>query len=198
MAHSSQTGPAASWLSPEPEVARYVAFLRAINVGQHTVKMADLRRSFEAIGLASVESFIASGNVGFEADAVDEAGLERRSETALQGDLGYRVDTFVRTSKELSEIAAHRPFDGLDVESRGWRLFIVLVGSRPKPETAARLTALSSELDAFEVRNREIYWLVRGRYGDSKFSGALLERTLEMPATVRGAPTVRKIAARFS
>jgi len=50
---------------------RYVAFLRAINVGGHVVTMAQLKRAFEAVPLASVETFIASGNVIFESRSTD-------------------------------------------------------------------------------------------------------------------------------
>ena len=42
---------------------RYAAFLRAINVGGHIVKMDRLRTLFEAAGFRGVETFIASGNV---------------------------------------------------------------------------------------------------------------------------------------
>ena len=42
---------------------KYVALLRAINVGGHTVKMDRLRRLFEELGFKNVETFIASGNV---------------------------------------------------------------------------------------------------------------------------------------
>ena len=45
---------------------RFIAFLRAINVGGHNVTMKELRGLFEALGLKSVETFIASGNVIFE------------------------------------------------------------------------------------------------------------------------------------
>ncbi|HXW01123.1 MAG TPA: DUF1697 domain-containing protein, partial [Anaerolineae bacterium] len=48
---------------------KYIAFLRAINVGGHTVKMDYLRRLFEEMGFSKVETFIASGNVIFEAVA---------------------------------------------------------------------------------------------------------------------------------
>jgi uncharacterized protein (DUF1697 family) len=44
---------------------KYVAFLRAINVGGHTVKMDHLRRLFEALGFTNVETFIASSDVVF-------------------------------------------------------------------------------------------------------------------------------------
>ena len=85
---------------------------------------------------------------------------------------------------------------GLDIDGPGWRLFVVFVGTPPAPELVDRLMALRSGIDEFEVRGREIYWLVRGLFSDSKLSGAL-ERTLGMPATVRGAPTVRKIASKY-
>lgn len=55
---------------------RYIAFLRAINVGGHTVKMDRLREIFEALGFSNVETFIASGNVVFETTARDPAALE--------------------------------------------------------------------------------------------------------------------------
>ena len=46
---------------------RYIAFLRAINVGGHnTVKMDFLRQLFESLGFSNVETFIASGNIVFE------------------------------------------------------------------------------------------------------------------------------------
>jgi len=48
--------------------ARYVALLRAINVGGHVVKMDVLRKHFTKLGFTNVETFIASGNVLFDAD----------------------------------------------------------------------------------------------------------------------------------
>lgn len=44
---------------------RFIAFLRAINVGGRNIKMDDLRALLEAMGLTNVETFIASGNVIF-------------------------------------------------------------------------------------------------------------------------------------
>ena len=93
---------------------RFVAFLRAINVGGHVVKMDQLRQLFEALGFAKVETFIASGNVIFEAKSKDTNALQRRIEKHLHQALGYEVVTFLRTLEELDKVANHRPF----VESR--------------------------------------------------------------------------------
>ena len=92
-------------------MTRYVAFLRAINVGGRRVKMDHLRKLFEALGTSNVETFIASGNVIFDSEADDPRVLERKIEDHLQESLGYEVATFVRSTSELAGIARYRPFD---------------------------------------------------------------------------------------
>ena len=54
---------------------RYVAFLRAINVGGHIVKMDALKKSFVRLGFDDVDTFIASGNVLFSSRSKDPAKL---------------------------------------------------------------------------------------------------------------------------
>ena len=89
---------------------RYVAFLRAINVGGHVVKMDHLRTLFEEIGLTEVETFIASGNVLFNSPSKSGPALERKIEKQLRTALGYEVATFVRTHAEVQQVAAYEPF----------------------------------------------------------------------------------------
>src|SRR5262249_4837424 len=89
---------------------RLIAFLRAINVGGNTVKMEQLRSLFEALGLSNVETFIASGNVIFEAPTTNPRSLERQIERHLQQSLGYEVATFIRSATELEAIAQYKPF----------------------------------------------------------------------------------------
>src|ERR1700730_6560978 len=103
---------------------KYVAFLRAINVGGHTVKMDHLRGLFEAIGFANVETFIASGNVIFDAKSRNTLALERKIEKHLQETLGYKVATFVRATTELAEVAAYKPFDDSELAADGNVVYI--------------------------------------------------------------------------
>ena len=81
---------------------KYAAFLRAINVGGHVVKMDRLRTLFEAAGFRGAETFIASGNVVFESSRKSAGDLERAIETHLKKALGYPVATFVRSMPETS------------------------------------------------------------------------------------------------
>ncbi len=94
--------------------ARHIAFLRAINVGGHTVTMDRLRRLFGKMGFRGVETFIASGNVVFDAPG-STATAEKTIEAALGKALGYDVATFVRTPAELAAVTAYEAFDAADV-----------------------------------------------------------------------------------
>jgi uncharacterized protein (DUF1697 family) len=73
---------------------RYVAFLRAINVGGRTVTMERLRALFSDIGFSNVETFIASGNVIFDSKSAAPTTLEKDIERQLEASLGYSVATF--------------------------------------------------------------------------------------------------------
>jgi uncharacterized protein (DUF1697 family) len=182
--------------SPENK-RRYIAFLRAINVGGRTVKMDHLRRLFTEMGFTNVETFIASGNVIFEADEPDAAVLERVIEAGLQSGLGYRVDTFIRTPAELAAVAATWPFGDADREM-SHSFYVAFLGAPPDEAGHERLMACTTPVDAFHVEGREVYWLRRDALGESSFAGGLLEKALGMPATVRNGRTVGKIVQKYS
>lgn len=177
---------------------RYVAFLRAINVGGHVVKMDALRRMFEAVGLSEVETVIASGNVLFGSPSKSSKMLEKKIEGHLHQKLGYEVATFVRTPSEMAGVVAHKPFKASELVVPSNSLYIGFLPDAPAAAATKRLLAFANDIDEFHVQGREIYWLRRKKFSESKFSGAQLERTLEMPMTLRNVTTVRKIAAKFT
>jgi len=174
-------------------MATMIAFLRAINVGGHTVKMEVLRGLFTQLGLNGVKTFIASGNVLFETGQEDRTALEAAIEQRLQDRLGYAVATFLRTPAELTDLVHYDPFPQLDVSQAGSRIYVGFLKSQPSPAAVARLAELRSDLDEFQVHRREVYWLCRTLSSESAFSGAVLEKVLEMPATMRNMTTARKI-----
>ncbi len=176
-------------------MTRYVAFLRAINVGGHVVKMEDLRRLFEAMGLANVETFIQSGNVIFDSPARKAAPLESKIERQLQQALGYEVVTFVRSLTELVGIAQYDPFDGAE-RAAGATLYVAFLRATLGKDAQRSLMALRTENFDFHAHQREVYWL-RRQQEEPVVSGAFLEKALGVPATVRNATTVRKIAAKY-
>ena len=177
-------------------MSRFIAFLRAINVGGHTVRMDDLCRLFESLGFSSVETFIASGNVVFETTTKDATALEKQIEHRLREALGYQVATFIRTDAELAEIANYKPFRASDLET-AVALNIAFLADRLDDKSKKKLMALRTDIDDLHVHGREIYWLCRKKQSESTFSNAVLEKTLGRPSTLRGANTVKKMAAKY-
>lgn len=178
-------------------MARYVAFLRAINVGGHVVKMTELRKLFESLGLAGIETFIASGNVVFESAAKPDRVFEQKIEAHLKKHLGYGVDTFVRSLPELKAIADYRPFSAADFDLDRSTLYVGFLATRPSPSAARTVNSLRTSNEAFHVHGREFYWISTVGIGQSAFTGATLEKTLATPATLRNINTVRRLVAKY-
>ena len=63
-------------------MTRYAAFLRGVNLGKRTVKSAELKAAFEAMGFGNVKTLLASGNVLF--DAKSAKGLREKIESGLE------------------------------------------------------------------------------------------------------------------
>ncbi|MDB4878462.1 MAG: hypothetical protein JWM41_4908 [Gemmatimonadetes bacterium] len=174
---------------------RYIALLRAINVGGHVVKMDRLCELFEALGFANVSTFIASGNVIFESPAIDTQKLERRIEKQLSDALGYEVATFIRTPAELEAAIRYQAFPGVP---ESCPLAIGFLGDAPDAAVCEAVAALRTEVDEFHVHGRELYWLCRAGMGGSLVPGKVLSRALGgKPVTTRNVTTVRKLATKY-
>lgn len=173
---------------------RYVAFLRAVNVGGRVVKMATLKRIFMDLRLAEVETFIASGNVIFTSP-VDAASLEPNIEEGLHTTLGYPVVTFLRTTQEVAAVAERDPF-GVTMPPGG-RTYVGFLRHRPSPSVRRKVAELTTPTERFEVHGRELYWLCTIPSMESIISGATLERVLGQAATLRNLNTVRRLAIKY-
>jgi uncharacterized protein (DUF1697 family) len=176
---------------------KYVAFLRAINVGGHIVKMDHLRQLFETLGLSNVETFIASGNVIFDSASKNTKTLEKKIESLLHQTFGYPVATFIRSTSELALIANYKPFEESELSADGNTLYIILTADELSIESKLKLQAFTTEVDDFHANGREVYWLSRKKISESKVSGAQLERAMAMPGTMRNANTLKRLAAKY-
>ena len=181
-------------------MTRYVAFLRGLNVGGHTVKMEALRKHFEELGFENVSTFIASGNVIFETATPKSksAALEKKIENALQQALGYEVATFLRTDKEVAQVAEHDAFPKIKPKD-GDTSYITFLRDTPDAATRRRILALSNDEDVLHLHGRELYWLRRaGGMIDSTISDSDWKKAFgKQPTTVRNTNTLRRLAAKL-
>jgi uncharacterized protein (DUF1697 family) len=164
-------------------MTRYIALLRAVNVGgTGKLPMADLRTLCEDAGFTRVETYIASGNVVFESKATAlavKAGLEAR----LLRCAGKPVGVMVRTAPEILSVLKFNPF--LDGDPS--RTYAIFLDRSPPPDALDRAAGVSEE--RLFLGGREIYVHYPSGMGRSK---------LKIPAaktgTARNMNTVGKLA----
>ncbi len=169
----------------------YIAFLRGINIGGHTVKMEQLREMFGMLDLGNPQTYIQSGNVFFSTARTDRACVQQEIEQHLAQSLGYAVPVFLRTREELSQTIAVAPFAG-QVPGADTRYFIVFT-SAPSDVPLPYLTPKGD----FEVVGRNgpdlymISHIINGRPGNPVF----LEKQFGVQSTSRFYHTTIKILA---
>jgi uncharacterized protein (DUF1697 family) len=172
---------------------RYVALLRAVNVGKRQMKMERLREALENIKLRNVETYIASGNALFDSTASAEA-LEARIEKQLLAVFGFEVPIMLRTASEMRAVAAYEAFPGLGPPPKEGALYIGFLKSAPTKANVGNLIKFADKVNHFCVHGREVYWDTRDRTTMLKILGRPLDKALGVPATFRNTNVVRALA----
>ncbi len=85
---------------------RYIAFLRAVNVGGRFVKMAELREALTAAGFDGVETHIQSGNVLVGSRRRSSPSVATELERCLGEWAGFDIPAIVRTPAEVTDLVA--------------------------------------------------------------------------------------------
>jgi uncharacterized protein (DUF1697 family) len=164
-------------------MTRYIALLRAVNVGgTGKLPMSELRALCEESGFTRVETYIASGNVVFDSRAA-AAKVKSELEARLLAHAGKPVGVVVRTAMEMQAVLAANPFPGAEPN---YTYAIFLDHSAPR-DALERVTGQGDE--KLILGDREIFVRYPGGMGRSK---------LKIPAaktgTARNMNTVAKLA----
>jgi uncharacterized protein (DUF1697 family) len=146
-------------------MTRYAAFLRGVNLGKRTVKSAELKIAFEAMGFAGVRTLLASGNVLF--DAPGDTGLKARIEAGLERQFGFPVGTVLRTIDELRALVKADPFGGR-TEDDDTKLYVTFLEGR-EPMPFALPYDVEGDFSVVHLTQGEVFILAfrkpDGRYG---------------------------------
>lgn len=175
---------------------RLIALLRGINVGGHRVTMDALKAHVFTLKLKHVETVLASGNVIFDGPSSNLASLEQRLEKHLAAALGFEVATFIRTAPEIVAIAKFRAFPTL---AAGDSVYVQFFRAAPDAALQRAILALQSDVDAFRLHGRELFWRCRGRISEVSLAWPKLEKLMKsVAATSRNLATVEKLALRVA
>jgi len=178
------------------QTTRYVAFLRAINVGgKRMIKMEALRRDFESAGYQNVRTFIASGNVIFDATETDPDSLARKIEKKLLKAFGHDVTVMVLTLSELQRAVKSNPFKNIKA-SKEVMLFVSFLSAEPDKKLKLPRQSVAESVDVIALKGRAAFLVAHhkkdGRFG---FPNNFLEKEFNVAATTRNWTTVCKVAA---
>ena len=173
----------------------HVAFLRAINVGgRAVVKMPDLKAAFERAGCRSVRTFIASGNVLFDAPAKLPGTLRTRIAGELVKLFGKEPGVCYRTLDEIDALIDAAPFGRL-VADTTLKFYVAFMDRVPARIPNLPLVVEKELVEITAIRAADVLIVSRrkpnGMYG---FPNACVEE-LGVVATSRNWNTVTKVAA---
>lgn len=174
-------------------MTRYVALLRAVNVGGRKVTMKELREMAEGVGLSNARTLLASGNLVFETKKTAPAKLEATLEAAVEKTFGLFSDVMVRDPAEWRAIIDANPFPK---KAKADPAHLVVAVGKAAPDAKA----LSAWLENFRAKYDKGEQLkVIGRdmfidYGDSIGQSKLLIPKKLFTGTARNWNTTLKIA----
>lgn len=163
---------------------RYVALLRAVNVGKTgKLPMVDLKAMCGQAGFLQVQTYIASGNVVFGGDDAP-AQLKAALETRLRDYAGRPVGVIIRSAAEMQAVLAANPFpDAVPSQT-----VVIFLDEPPPRDALARAAGQRDEV--MHLGEREIFVHYASGIGRSK---------LKIPAastgTARNMATVARLAA---
>lgn len=178
-------------------MARYAAFLRAVNLGSARKAPSNkLVAAFESAGFEDVATFRTSGNVAFTASGGGKGELTERIEAGLQEELGFEVPVFLRTEAEMESIAGERPFPARAVEGSKGKLQVALLLETPSAAARKRVMSLASERDRLSFKGTELYWLPSGGTQQSNLDMKALDRAIGLN-TLRTQGTIEQMASKF-
>lgn len=173
-----------------PRVQPWVVLLRAVNVGgSGRMTMADLRAAVHDAGFPDAITYLQSGNLVLTSPG-PAATIAGAVERAIASALGFSTHAMVRAAPQMQAIASPPPT--IDPDPVG--LAVAFCKSRPTAAARDALAARDFGRDHATPHGTECYLRYPDGMGRSKMTGAVLERVLGVPVTVRNWKVTRALA----
>ena len=173
---------------------RYVALLRAVNVGGRKVTMAELKVAAGELGYENARTLVASGNLVFDAKKTAPAKLEAALEAAIETTFKLKSEVMVRDPADWAAIIKANPFPK---KAKDDPAHLVCVVCKDKPDTDAINAFLKTFREKYDkgeqlkIVGREIYI----DYGDSIGESKLILPKKICTGTMRNWNTMLKLQA---
>ena len=176
-------------------MTRYVAFLRAVNLGHRRVSMATCTAALQDLGYDEVGTWVNSGNLIFSAGAGRAVTHESRIRQRLEDEYGFEITTFVRTSEQVRNLATDQPFGPL---ADGHTHFVLLPLTHLSAAEKKAVEAMSNEHDECVVIDGDVHWLIRSKSTDTTLGPKQWRDALPgNPTTARNTTMLTKLVSKL-
>jgi len=177
---------------------RFVAFLRAVNLGGNTtLRMEALRETLGTARFGPVETILQSGNVLLSSDALDAPALETRLERLLDRSFGLRTDVLARTADEWHEVVRRNPFPEAARDDPS-HLTVLILKSPARTGAWEDLARGIQGREVVKAAGRWGYLVYPDGIGQSRLTLERIERALGTRGTLRNWNTTLKIEQRLA
>ncbi|KAK1941616.1 hypothetical protein P3T76_006680 [Phytophthora citrophthora] len=183
-------------LGSSVDCRKIVAFLRGVNVGGRVHSMKSIAEALRKTGFHNVETFLASGNVIFDApanpkgDASTVLTVEHQVEEALEKLFGCHIPVIARYLGDVAALSEQAVKTATSVN-------VVLVKEELTKEQRDIVSALSTDADELELLDKAFVWYSATKMSESPLFKVAFDKKLGVPYTVRTVNTLRRIVAKF-
>jgi uncharacterized protein (DUF1697 family) len=175
-------------------MVEYVAFLRGINSGKNpTLKMDQLKNTFENLGFQNVTTVLASGNVIFMAEEQNINSLEEKIEEEILKEFKFVSPAIVKTSIEIENLIATKPF-GKSKLSKTKKAYVSFLKEDPDDETVIE----GEGFEILDIKNCVVFSIVDLDNAKTPDLMKVLDKKFGKEVTTRGWATIEKIFDKLS
>jgi uncharacterized protein (DUF1697 family) len=179
-------------------MTKYLALLRGINVSGHNmIKMDALKKMLENMGFQNVETYIQSGNVFFESEEENAAGIGFKIKQEISKVFGYDVPVIMVSKTDLELCFKNNPYlkeKECDIK----KLYVAFIS---KELTAAAINDLkisNFKPDEAAIDSNRIYIKYAIGAGKTNLDQKYIEKKLNVVATIRNWNTVTKLLEMYT
>ncbi len=178
-------------------MAKYVAFLRGINVGGNKmVKMEDLRKTLQSLKFKNVATLLASGNAIFETQETDPIELTGIIEKKLEKTFGHEIEVILRSMDQIDSLIASAPFKNIPI-TKDTRLYITFLKSKPEQSMKLPYVSPQKNFTILAIKDNALISVLTIIPGNRTVDAMeIIGKTFGKHVTTRNWNTVLKIAAK--
>lgn len=170
----------------------YVALLRGVNVGgNNKIEMSKLKQTFERLGFTNVKTFIASGNIVFQANGKDKHLFIQEIESAIKSDFGISIKVLLRDLESMNKLVKSIPSSW--VNDKQMKCDVMFLWEEADSEDILKQLPFNPDIEDIKYVQGAVIWRIDRNLVSKSRMFKIVGSKLHKQMTIRNPNTVRKL-----